>query len=150
MALIVITVIIIYFILIAWTWQSLGFVEKTRKVIFLIIGLFIIYGITVVIFQITKEGITYETPEIPKEIQKILVAIFTGVNGMIVMPQIARTWDKIKANEIEKKIIIKRMIILVIVFIMCLIFETSYMKDTQESILKMYERLPMGTDLFRN
>ncbi len=142
MALIVITVIIIYFILIAWTWQSLSFVEIRKKVIFLIIGLVIMYGITLSIFQIAKKGINYENPEMQKEIQNILVAVFTGINGMILMPQIARIWDKIKTKEIEKEKVTKRIIILVILFMICLIFETNSMKGTQESILKMYGRLP--------
>ena len=133
MALIVITAIIIYLVLIAWTWQSLAFMDKIKKVIFIVIGIIFMYVTTLFVFQMTKGGITYENPEMQKGIQNILVAVFTGINGIIIMPQIARIWDKMQEEE--------RIIILIIVFIVCLIFESNYMKDTQESILRMYQEL---------
>lgn len=136
-----ITAIIIYLVLIAWTWQSLGFIEKTKKVIFIVIGIILMYVVTLFVFQITKGEITYENPEMQKGIQNILVVIFTGINGIIIMPQIAKMWDKIQEDEMKKQILGKRMMILVIVFIVCLIFESNYMKDTQESILRMYHTI---------
>ncbi len=141
MALIVITAIIIYLVLMAWTWQSLGFMAKTKKVIFMVIGIILMYVITLFVFQMTKGGIIYENPEMQKGIQNILVAIFTGINGIIIMPQIARIWDKMQEDETKKEILGKRIIILIIVFIVCLILESNYMKDTQESILRMYQGL---------
>ena len=135
MALIVITAIIIYLVLIAWTWQSLAFMDKIKKVIFIVIGT------TLFVFQMTKGGITYENPEMQKGIQNILVAVFTGINGIIIMPQIARIWDKMQEEERNKEVLGKRIIILIIVFIVCLIFESNYMKDTQESILRTYQEL---------
>ncbi len=141
MALIVITAIIIYLVLMAWTWQSLGFMAKTKKVIFMVIGIILMYVITLFVFQMTKGGIIYENPEMQKGIQNILVAIFTGINGIIIMPQIARIWDKIQEDETKKEILGKRIIILIIVFIVCLILESNYMKDTQETILRMYQGL---------
>ncbi len=141
MALIVITAIIIYLVLIAWTWQSLAFMDKIKKVIFIVIGIIFMYVTTLFVFQMTKGGITYENPEMQKGIQNILVAVFTGINGIIIMPQIARIWDKMQEEERNKEVLGKRIIILIIVFIVCLIFESNYMKDTQESILRMYQEL---------
>ncbi len=141
MALIVITAIIIYLVLIAWTWQSLAFMDKIKKVIFIVIGIIFMYVTTLFVFQMTKGGITYENPEMQKGIQNILVAVFTGINGIIIMPQIARIWDKMQEEERNKEVLGKRIIILIIVFIVCLIFESNYMKDTQESILRMYQGL---------
>ena len=47
----------------------------------------------------------------------MLVAIFTGINGLIVMPQIGKMLDKINEDEIEKEQLTKRVIILLIIFI---------------------------------
>ena len=138
MIFIVVTTIIVYFILIAWTWKSLGFMEKTKKVIFIIIGTILMYGITQIVFQMTQGGIDYPNVEIQKEIQNILVPIFTGINGIIVMPQVAKMLDKIMEEQIEKEKLVKRAIILIIIFMVCLIFEIGYMKDTQEGIVKMF------------
>lgn len=138
MVFIIITAMIVYFILIAWTWQSLGFIEKTKKVVFILLGIVLMYGITFIIFQIAKNGINYQNAEIQGNVQNVLVVIFAGINGIIVMPQIGKMLDKIRADEIEKEALIKRMVVLSIIFIICLIFESGYMKDTQEGILKVY------------
>ncbi len=138
MALVIITVIIIYFILIAWTWQSLGSMEKTKKMVFILVGIVLMYLVTLVVFRTTKGNIEYQNREIQKSIQSVIVAICTGINGMIVMPQIGKIVDKINENEIEKEQVIKRCFLLIVVFMICLIFESGYMKDTQAGILKVY------------
>ena len=141
MAFIIIIATIVYLILIAWTWQSLGFIEKPKKVIFILMGIILTYGITFIIFQTAKEGINYQNTQIQNNIQNILVFIFTGINGIIVMPQIGKILDKINEDEIEKGKLIKGIIILIIIFVLCLIFESGYMKDTQEGILKVYNTM---------
>ncbi len=132
---------IVYFIVIAWTWQSLGFIEKAKKVAIILIGMAIMYGITFMVFQMTKGGITYPNGEIQNKVQNILVSIFAGINGIIVMPQIGKILDKINEDEMEKEQFIKRIVLLVIIFMICLIFESGYMKDTQEGILKIYHTM---------
>lgn len=141
MLLIMIATIIIYFILIAWTWKSLGFIEKTKKVVFILIGIIIMYGITWIIFQIAKNEINYQNQAMQSTVQNILVAIFTGINGIIMMPQIGKILDKINEDEMKKEQLVKRIMILTIIFILCLIFESGYMKDTQEGILKIYDAM---------
>ncbi len=137
MAFIIGVIMIIYFIEIAWTWQSLGFIEKNKKVIVILVGTIIMYGITSIVFQMAKKGMNYPNMELQNSTKHILVAIFTGVNGIIIMPQIGKMLDKINEDQMEKSKFQKRILILAIVFIACLIFETSYMKQTQVSILKM-------------
>ena len=141
MLFIVIAAIIVYFILIAWTWKSLGFIEKTKKVAFILIGIILMYGITWLIFQIAKSGVAYQNAAMQNDVQNILVAIFTGINGIIVLPQIGKLLEKINENEIEKEQLVRRIGMLTIIFILCLIFESGYMKDTQEGILKIYDAM---------
>ena len=141
MAFIIIIAIIVYLILLAWTWHSLGDIEKNKKIIFIIIGLIIMYIITLIVFQISKSGVVYQKVEMQKDIQNILVMIFTGINGIIVMPQIARILDKINEGETEKNVITKTLVILAIIFIICLILENGYMKDIQKGILGIYNSM---------
>lgn len=138
MTFIIITAMIVYFILIAWTWQSLGSIENAKKVVMILMGIILVYGITWIVFQTTKQGMDYQNIEMQNSVQNMLVAIFSGINGMIVMPQIAKILDKIQENEIEKEQLIKRIGILVIIFVICLMIERGYMTDTQEGILKVY------------
>ena len=133
--------LVIYFVLIAWTWQSLGFIEKNKKVVFIIVGIIIMHAITWIIYQITKVGVEYPNEEMKNSIQNILVAIFTGINGMIVMPQIGKMLDKINEDEMEKQEFTKKLIILMIVFVISIIIEIGYMKDTQQGIVKIYHTM---------
>lgn len=141
MTLVIVTAIIIYVILIAWTWQSLGSIEKTKKIVFILVGIVLMYLVTLVVFGTTKGDIDYQNMEIQSSIQNVIVAICTGINGMIVLPQIGKIVDQINENQIEKEQLIKKCLILIVVFIVCLIFESGYMRDTQQGILKVYHSM---------
>lgn len=142
---------IIYLILIAWTWHSLNHIETTKKVALIAIGIILIGILTLIIFQIAQNGIHYpnvvndENNNIyiayivmQKKIRNLLVSIFTGVNGIIIMPQIGRMLGKIEENEMKKEAFQKKVVILGIILLLCLVFEIGYMKDIQEGILKIY------------
>lgn len=139
MTLIILMTIAIYILLFVWTWHSLGFMEKPKKVGIILVETLVMYVITLIVFQIAKGGITYEKIEIQKSVQNVLVSIFSAINGMIVMPQIGKILDKINEDEMKKEEVKKKVVILLMVFILCLVFEAGYMKDTQKGILKMYE-----------
>ncbi len=130
-----------YAILIAWTWHSLGFIEKNKKVVLIIGGIILIGIITLIVFQMTQNGIAYENVEMKNTVKNMIVPIFTAVNGIIVMPQIGKILDKINEDEIKQEQLKKRVIIILVVFLLCLIFEIGYMKDVQEGILKMYHAM---------
>lgn len=141
MTLVIVTAIIIYLVVIAWSWQSLGSIGKTKKIIFILVGIILMYLITLVVFRTTKGDIDYQDIKIQNSIQSVIVAICTGINGMIIMPQIGKILDQINENQIGKEQLIKRCLILVVVFVICLIFESGYMKDTQQGILKVYHSM---------
>ncbi len=138
---IILVAIVTYFVLIAWTWQSLGFIEKNKKVGFILVGLILMYILTLITFQLTKSGIEYPNAETQSSIQNVLVAIFTGINGILVMPQIGRIFNKVNEDEMEKAKAQKRILMILILFFICLAFEVGYMKNTQEGILKIYHAM---------
>ena len=141
MALVILITILVYIILIVWTWHNLGFIEKTKKIAFIVIGILLTYIITQIIFQISKGDITYPNDEIAKQIRNAIVAIFSGINGLILMPIIAKNLDKINENKIEKEVVSKRFIIIFVIFIICTFIECGYMKTTQEGIINTYKTL---------
>ena len=141
MAFIITISIIIYLINIAWTWKSLGDLSKSKKVAFIVIGLIAIYIITTIVFFISQNGVQYENEESIGTIKNVLVAIFAGINGIILLPQMAKILDKVKEGEIEKNQLRNRIILWLVVLLICLIFECGYMKDTQEGILEIYKSL---------
>ena len=138
MSLIIIIIIAIYFILIAWTWQILGNVEKTKKVAVIIIGILIMYIVTLIVFNISKVGLNYENTNAQADVRNVLVTVFTGINGIIVIPQLAKVIEKISEDEIDKKTASRKFLIIAIIFIVCVIIECGYMKDIQKGIINIY------------
>ena len=117
MFLIIIVIIAIYAVSFAWTWHNLGVIDKLKKIAVIIIGNIIMYIITIIIFNISKSGIDYNNVELQIATRNTIVSIFTGINGIIVIPQIAKILEKIKENEIDKNSTLKRFAIILIVFI---------------------------------
>ena len=115
MSLIIIIIIAIYFILIAWTWQILGNVEKTKKVAVIIIGILIMSIVTLIVFNISKVGLNYENTNAQADVRNVLVAVFTGINGIIVIPQLAKVIEKLSEDEIDKKTASRKFLIIAII-----------------------------------
>lgn len=141
MPFIIIITIAIYIILITWSWKSLGNIERNKKVITIAIGIIAIYLITWLVFNISKQGIIYENEQIASSIGKVIIAIFAGVNGLIIMPFIGKLLDKVNEDEIEKQVFSRKILIIVVIFLIILWLECGYMKDTQEGILKIYHSM---------
>ena len=133
--------IIIYIVLILWTWKSLGNIERPKKIIYTIIGIIITYIITYIIFQISKGNINYPSVEIMKTMQNSLIILFTGINACILMPYTSKILDRINEEEIDPKTLKRRIIILAILIILIFAFEIGYMASTQEGNLEIYNNL---------
>lgn len=141
MFLIIIVIIAIYAVSFAWTWHNLGAIDKPKKIVVIVIGNIIMYIVTIIIFNISNSGIYYNNTELQTAVRNTIVSIFTGINGIIVIPQIAKILEKIKENEIDRNLASKRFAIILIVFILCIIFEGGYIKDTQKGILNIYNSI---------
>lgn len=141
MTVIFIIMAILFLVLIGWTWHNLGNIEKTKKIPCIIGGLIIVYIITFIIYNISKTGIQYSNEEIMKSIQSVFVLLFTIVNGYILLPYIFKIFEQIDNNEIDKEKFQKRMIIIIILFIIIAIFECKYLSNSQMGILKIMQNL---------
>ena len=141
MALLIITIILIYIVLIIWSLKNLGYIEKKKKIIYIIAGIIITYILTTIIFLISKGDINYPNNEIEKAMQNILVILFTGINACIIMPYIAKTLDRLNENEITKEKLIQRMVIIVAIIAIICIFEGGYIKSIQNGIIGVIENL---------
>lgn len=137
---IVITIIsiVLLLILIAWTWSNLAEVEKKLKFIYILVGIIIIYLITLVIFNISKNSIQYPNVEIANQVKNTLVFLFTPLNGMIILPYLAKLFGRIKYNEIDQDEFKKKFLISIIIFIIILFIECTYLKSVQSGILQIF------------
>lgn len=135
----VITLIIAMFlILMSWTWHNLGEIEKTKKV-FIIIGLSLIsFLVTIVVFNISKNNITYNSQNEMEIVRNVIVALFTIINGLIVMPGIAKIIGGVFNKDIDRQKANRKLVILFIIFVIVLFIECGYMKNIQQGILNIY------------
>lgn len=141
MTLIIIGVILIFVISIVWTWHNLGNIEKPRKVAFIIIGLLITYLVTMLLYNLSNPDITYPSEEIQKTVANTLIFVFTGLNALIFLPLIANVLDKILEEEIEKTQAKRRIIIILVIFVVCIFVEKGYLESTQEGIVNIYNEV---------
>ena len=134
---IILIIVILFFVLLGWTWHNLGNINKTTKCNCIVGGLVVVYIITFIIYNISKIGITYENKDTMKIIQTVFVVIFTIINGYIILPYAFKKIEQIYNDEIEKNTLIKSIIILVVIIFMIGIFECSYLGSVQKGILNM-------------
>ncbi len=140
MALISAIILIMFLILIGWTWHNLGTIETKTKIICIIAGIIAVYILTLIIFNISKIGINYENEETMKIIRRVFVILFSIINGYIILPFIFKKLEQINNNEIKKETLTKSIIILIIVIIIICIFEISYLGNAQNGILNMIKK----------
>ena len=138
---ITIITIILFAVLIGYTWHRLDTLEKHVKIIYILVGLVIISIITLIVFNISSTGIEYEEIGIKNDIRTMLVLIFTPINGLFTMPAFAKILARVNENDIEKNEFLSRIGIILAIFVFILIIECSYIKNTQLGIIKIYQKL---------
>lgn len=143
MTLIYIIIVAMYLILIAWTWQSLGNIEKRKKVVYIILGILLLFIITLIIFNISKNNVEYQKETIKNAVRNLLVLLFTAVNGIIFIPYVARILNKVEENEIEKEKLKIKAIVFIIVFVICVVIECGYLENIQNGIINIYNSKAM-------
>ena len=141
MTVIMIVAVLIFIISIVWIWHKLGNIEKPTKVAFIIIGLLIMYIFTVILYNFSSSNIAYPSEEIQKTVSNTLILVFTGLNALIFLPFIANLLDKILEEEIGKQKAQRRIIILLIIFVICIFVEKGYLESTQEGIINIYNEV---------
>ena len=137
MAVILIIIAILFLVLLGWSWNSLGSIDKKEKIKYIIIGLVLTYLLTFIIYTISKIGIQYDNKETMKIIRTVFVLLFAIVNGYILLPYSFKKIEKIKSKEIEEEKLKRSIIILLIIIVILLIIESIYLGNLQQGILKM-------------
>lgn len=142
MVIIGIIIIVLFAVLIGWTLNNLYNVTNVKaKIIFIIISTLLILLITFILFNISKSSIQYPNESMVKDVRNILVLTFAPVNGIVIIPFIAKQISRVKENSIEENELKKKIILMSIIFILILILECMYLKNTQIGILKILENM---------
>ena len=137
MLVIYLVIIILFIVLISWTWNNVKTYETTQqKVFYIIIGLIILAIETLVIFNISKKSVSYPNLEIMRQVRKIALLIFIPINGFLSMPHFASIFKELGEGTDDEKTK-KKLVILGIIIIISIIVEISYLKNFQNGIIKI-------------
>lgn len=129
--------IILFLLLIFWTYKNMYNIEIKPKAIYIASSIIVIYILTLILYNVGGNPINKNLGEAAISFNRTIVSIFVGVNGIITMPYVGNILNKYRENTIDEKQFKKRMIIISIIFILCIIFEFNYMKDLQKSMLEI-------------
>lgn len=140
MAIILIIMLVLFLVLIGWMWNSLGSIEKKVKIICMIVGVGIVYLLTFVIFNISKIGIYYDDLTVMRVIRSVFVALFTIINGYVLLPNVFRKLEQINNDEIGKDKLIRAIVVLLIMVVLLILFESLYFGDVQRGIMQIIRK----------
>ena len=133
-----IIIIMLFAVYLFWTWNNTkSFQGIFTRISYVIIGTAFITFVTYIIFLISKKGIIYPYNDMAELIRNIIMLIFVPVNGLITLPQIGNTIEKIKNDTITPEKLKKRIIIIIIIVIIIIIYECSYFKSIQSKIIRL-------------
>ncbi len=139
MAIIVIITIILFLVLIGWTWSNMEEVEKEKKAGYIFSAIVVMILITTLIFSISSSGVEYEKQEMINPVRLLLVAVFTAINGFVVIQYIGKIIGRINNQSIDREEAKKKITLVLIIFLVVAIIECMYMKKIQLGILNMYK-----------
>jgi hypothetical protein len=133
--------VILYVVLVGAIWHNLDAIENSKRVGLILISILFMAIITLIIFNISANGVTYENKEMIADIRNVLVLFFTPINGLISIPFMASILNKAKNNEIKQNEFKKKTIILGVVFLVILIMECKYLTGIQNGILNIVNKM---------
>ena len=140
-AFMIIVVIALFIVLMSFSWYRLEAFEEMEKIIICVAGILLAWGITSILFSISSSGMNYVNQEVEREISKILVLVFTPINGIAFMPYISKIMSKVKFDELKKEEAIKKVGIFCLILIVMFFVEVKYLTNIQLGILDVASKM---------
>lgn len=129
-------IIVLFAVLILWTWNNVkDFEDNAKKIKFITVGIIILLISTFIIFTISKIGIKYPNDNVLKYVRRISILLCVPINGYVTLPHIAKIKSDIYTKTIDDEKSKKRIIILVAIIAIITFFEIFYLKDFQKGII---------------
>ena len=134
----IITVLFIIYIVCVWN-STKEFETLIMRISFLIVGTIFITILTLILFWISKIGISYPKREMIGEVRKIILLSFIPINGFITLTQASTIFSQAKSGMVSKEDMEKKIKRLVIIFIALIIFEAFYFKNIQNGMIRIIQ-----------
>ena len=125
-ALISVISIILFIVLGIIIYNGLNGMDLKKKIIIFIFEIIVCLIFTMILFNISSLGIEYPNSQSREIALKILVTIFTPMNGIILLPNITRLINESQNGEIDKEECARKLKKTLIIFILLVIMEFVY------------------------
>ncbi len=137
MILILFFIIVLNLVALGLTYYCLNNMEKKDKIIFIAIGVGVIYILTSLVYWISTKGI--EIKEVSEMGKNLITFLFVPVNSIFVLPLLAKSYNKYKIGKLASDKLRNRGIVLGVILAILLVIECSYFKDIQNSVVTIIE-----------
>ncbi len=136
MAVIVIISLIIYVIAIVTIYTNTYYLEKDKRIKFILIGLVITYIMTIFIVLISSSNVEIENKQYVAVANRISRLLFAPINSIMFLPYIGNVLNKYKNDALSGKQVRKRFIIIAIIAILIIFFEVDYIKNFETGLIQ--------------
>ena len=134
----IITVLFIIYIVCVWN-STKEFETVLMRISFLLVGTIFITILTLILFWISRIGISYPKKEMIGEVRRIILLSFIPINGFITLTQASTIFAQAKSGMVSKEDMEKKIKRLVIIFIVLIIFNVIYFKNIQNGMIKFIQ-----------
>ncbi len=138
MLFILLFIFILNVVAIVLTYKFLPDMEKRDRIIFVGVGIAIIYMLTSLVYWISTKNVKIE--EVSNMGKNIITFMFVPINSIAVLPIIAKSYNKYKIGRLAIDKLRNRVIAISIPLIIILIIECIYFKNIQDSVVKLIEQ----------
>lgn len=135
MPIILLFILILNIVSIVLMYYSLGDLGKKEKLIYIVVGTAVMYIITSIVYWFSTRGI--EVTEVSERGKDLITFLFVPINGIIILPLLAKSYSKLKYGNLDKNVFLKRGIVLAVILLIVLIIECIYFKNIQQEVVNM-------------
>ena len=135
MPIILLFILILNIVSIVLMYYSLGSLEKKEKLLYIVVGTAAMYILTSIVYWFSTRGI--EVTEVSERGKELITFLFVPINGIIILPLLARSYNKFKYGSLDKSVFLKRSTVLGVILLIVLIIECIYFKNIQQQVINM-------------
>ncbi len=129
-------ILVLNIVAIFLTYRFLGNdTEKKERWIFIIVGVAIMYMLVSIVYWLSTKNIDLGSAE--STAKNLITFAFVPVNGIAVLPFVARTYSYFKIGKLEQEKFKNRVILALVILFIILIIEFFYFKNIQTGILNI-------------
>jgi len=100
--------------------------EPKKRIIYIIIGMVIMYGLTCILCALNSNGIKTNNTDAINATLSVIKMIFTPINALILLAPLGNIFGKAYEKIITTYSAGRRIAVLLIIFVIIIIFETNY------------------------